>query len=241
MNGISARTSLLIGDEGVELLRSSYIVIAGAGAVGGYAIEAMIRAGAGRIRVIDGDTFTESNLNRQILATHDTIGMCKSDAARNRARAIDPTIEFEAIHELLTKDSDLGSLIGRPDVLIDAIDTVENKAALLRYAAENNIRTFSSMGAALHMDPEAIKIAPLKKTKVCPLAASIRSKTRDLDTSMITCVYSEEPPIVRPTETDDHGKSVLGSIPTIPAIFGMILANEAIRCIISKSTNKGLI
>ena len=90
------------------------------------------------------------------------------------------------------------------------------------------------MGAALHIDTQSIRVAPLKKTKVCPLASAVRSRLRDVDTSRITAVYSEEPPLVIPNERDDHGKSVLGSLPTVPAIFGMTLANEVIRYVISR-------
>lgn len=191
-------------------------------------MEALARAGVGRIRVIDGDTFSESNLNRQVLATRETIGRKKVEIAAERVNSIDPEIQFEGIDELITEDNIESFLKGFPDVLIDAIDTVEHKVSLLRQASSSGIPTFSSMGAALRTDPRMIKIAPLKKTKVCPLAATVRSKLRDCDTSEIVCVYSEEEVRVTPSEKDAHGKSVLGSLPTIPAIFGMTLANEAI-------------
>lgn len=234
MCAMDERTRLLIGDDAAEALKGAFVILAGAGAVGGYALEGLVRSGIGHIRVIDGDTFSESNLNRQILATRDTIGMRKVDAAIQRARLINPDIEIEGVFSLLTKDGMDDLFSGGPDVIVDAIDTVEHKTALLRYAAERNIRTFSSMGAALRLDTQSIRIAPLKKTKVCPLAASVRSRLRDVDTGCITCVYSEEPPPVVPDSRDDHGKSVLGSLPTVPAIFGMTLANETIRYIIQK-------
>lgn len=230
----SSRTSLIIGECGVGRLKNSQVVVAGAGAVGGYVIEGLIRAGIGRIKIIDGDVVSESNINRQILATYDTIGRPKAELAAERAVKISPGISADPCCNLITKDSDFVNLIGHPDVLVDAIDTVENKAALLRYASENGIMTFSSMGAALRMDTTKIFIAPLKKTKVCPLAAAIRSKLRDCDTSKINCVYSEEVSLTVPNERDNHGKSVLGSLPTIPAIFGMTLANETIRFLISE-------
>ncbi len=227
-NSTSERTALIVGEEGLEILKKAHVVIAGAGAVGGYAIEGLVRAGIGNIRVIDGDVVSYSNINRQILATYKTIGIPKATLARSRCESINPEISFEDVVTLINTDTDLESTVGHPDVLVDAIDTVSNKALLLRYAAENNIRTFSSMGAALHTDTRKIKIDSLRKTKVCPLASSVRSKLRDIDISCITCVYSEEPPITTPTERDDHGKSILGSLPTIPAIFGMMLANETI-------------
>lgn len=233
-DGMSVRTSLLIGTEGVERLKRSFVVLAGAGAVGGYALEGLVRAGVGHIRVVDSDVFSGSNLNRQILATKDTIGRKKAEVAAERARSINPDIDIEIMCEMVSNETVPAILSGSPDVLADAIDTVEHKASLLRYAAENGIVTFSSMGAALHFETSSIKVATLKKTNTCPLAASVRSRLRDLDTRCITCVYSEEPVLVKPSERDERGKSILGSLPTVPAVFGMTLANEIIRYLLTK-------
>jgi len=228
------RTRILIGGDAVDSLKDSFVILAGAGAVGGYALEGLVRAGVGHIRVIDGDVFSDSNLNRQILATLDTIGIRKTDAAVQRARSINPDIEIEGISSFISSDELDDLLAGDPDAVIDAIDTVEHKTALLRYAAEHGMRTFSSMGAALRLDTQKIRVSSLKETRVCPLAASVRRRLRDIDTGCITCVYSEEQPPVTPDGRDDHGKSILGSLPTIPAIFGMILANETIRYLIKR-------
>ena len=230
----SGRTSLLIGEDGVRILKDSFIVLAGAGAVGGYVLEGLVRAGVGHIRVVDGDVFSESNLNRQILATRDSIGRPKAEVAAERALSINPDLNIETMDRLVSKETVPDILSGSPDVLADAIDTVEHKVSLLRYAAENGIATFSSMGAALHFETGSIKVATLKKTDTCPLAASVRSRLKDLDTSNITCVYSQEPVLVKPSERDDHGKSILGSLPTVPAVFGMTLANEIIRYLLTK-------
>ena len=234
-DGISQRTSLLIGEEGIRILKDSFVVLAGVGAVGGYVLEGLVRAGIGHIRVVDSDVFSESNLNRQILATIDTIGRRKVEVAAERARSINPDIDIEIMDSMVSADTVPDILSGDIDALVDAIDTVEHKVSLLRHAAENGIVTFSSMGAALHFDTTAIKVATLKKTSTCPLAASVRSRLRDLDTGNITCVYSTEPVLVKPSERDDHGKSILGSLPTVPAVFGMTLANEVIRYLLSKN------
>ena len=231
---ISERTSLLIGEEGVRILGDSFVVLTGLGAVGGYVLEGLVRAGIGHIRVVDSDVFSESNLNRQILATTGTIGRPKADVAAERARSINPDIDIEIMRCMVSEDTVPDILSGSPDVLADAIDTVEHKVALLRYAAENGIRTFSSMGAALHFETSSIRVAMLKKTNTCPLAASVRSRLRDLDTGCITCVYSQEPVLIKPSERDDRGKSILGSLPTVPAVFGMTLANEIIRYLLTK-------
>ena len=233
-DGISVRTSLLIGTEGVERLKGSFVVLAGAGAVGGYVLEGLVRVGVGHIRIVDSDVFSESNLNRQILVTKDTIGRKKAEVAAERARSINPDIDVEIMCEMVSNDTVPAILSGSPDVLADAIDTVEHKVSLLRYAAENDITTFSSMGAALHFETSSIKVATLKKTNTCPLAASVRSRLKDLNTGCITCVYSEEPVLIRPSERDEHGKSILGSLPTVPAVFGMTLANEIIRYLLTK-------
>ena len=233
-DGIGARTELLLGEEGMRKLKDSTVVLAGAGAVGGYVLEGLVRAGVGHIRVVDGDVFSASNMNRQILATVDTIGRKKADVAVERARSINPDIDIEAVNILVSEETIPTILKDVPDVLADAIDTIGHKVALLRYAAENDIVTFSSMGAALHMDTLALRVDTLKRTKVCPLAASVRSRLRDVDTSNITCVYSEERPLVKPEARDEHGKSILGSLPTVPAVFGMTLANQIILHLIQK-------
>ena len=229
MTGMADRTKLLIGDEGIERLKNSFAVVCGVGAVGGYALEGLVRAGIGHVRIVDADVFSESNLNRQILATVETIGRRKADVAVERALSINPDIRAEKMCQLVSLDTIPDILSGDPDIVIDAIDTVEHQCALLRATAEMGLRTFSSMGAALHFETESIHVAPLKRTKVCPLAASVRSRLRDVDTSNITCVYSEEKLDIKPDERDEHGKSILGSLPTVPAVFGMTLANEAIR------------
>ena len=232
MTGMSDRTKLLIGEEGIARLRDSFVVVCGCGAVGGYTLEGIVRAGVGRISVVDADVFNESNLNRQILATTATLGRKKAEVAAERARSINPSVQIEPMCQIVSVDTLPEILSGSPDIVLDCIDTVEHKSALLRAVSERGLRTFSSMGAALHFETQSIRIATLKKTRVCPLAAAVRSKLRDVDTSNITCVYSEEQLSVRPNERDEHGKSVLGSLPTVPAVFGMTLANEAIRALL---------
>ena len=226
---IGTRTRLLLGEDGLKRIRDTSVVLCGCGAVGGYALEGIVRAGFGRIRVVDADVFSESNLNRQILATKDTVGRNKAEVACERARSINPDVDIEAMVSMVDSETAPAILDGGFDILIDAIDTVQHKVSLLTCAAETGIRTFSSMGAALHLDTQMVRVAPLMKTRVCPLAAAVRKRMRNLDTSGITCVFSEEPPVAVPKDRDEHGKSVLGSLPTVPAVFGMTLANLAIR------------
>ena len=233
---MSERTSLLIGEAGVERLRNSSVLLVGCGAVGGYALEGLVRAGVGKIRVVDHDVFSESNMNRQILATTNTVGVPKVEAACERAKSINPEIQIEPLDILVNQETVSEILDGDFDILVDAIDTLGNKIALLSAASDRGIVTFSSMGAALHIDTQSVKIAPLMKTNTCPLAASLRKALRDKDTSKITAVYSVELPVVKPSERDVHGKSILGSLPTVPAVFGMTLAIEAIKYILSRES-----
>ncbi|MBQ8373872.1 MAG: tRNA threonylcarbamoyladenosine dehydratase [Candidatus Methanomethylophilaceae archaeon] len=233
-DGLDTRTGILIGEEGVEMLRSASVIVCGCGAVGGYSIEGLVRAGVGRMRVVDGDVFSGSNLNRQVLATTETIGRPKAQVACERARSINPDIDIECMECLVSEETLPMIFDGDFDILVDAIDTVGHKAELLRYACSKGIRTFSSMGAALHMDTQKVRVAPIMKTHTCPLAANLRKRLRDCDTSRLTAVFSEEPPLVVPKDRDDHGKSVLGSLPTVPAVFGMTLANLAIMSIVGR-------
>ena len=228
MDDMSSRTSLILGEEGVGRLRSTRVLLAGCGAVGGYALEGLVRAGVGHIRVVDGDTFSPSNLNRQVLCTVDTVGKPKAQVACDRARSINPDIDIEGIDSRISDETLDAILAGEYDYLVDAIDSVANKCQLLSRVAGTDLRVFSSMGAALRTDPSMIRVSALEKTRVCPLAANVRRRMRGSDTSNITCVYSEEPQVSVPDARDENGKSVLGSLPTIPAVFGMTLANLVI-------------
>ena len=223
------RTRILVGDDGIEKLRRARVIVCGCGAVGGYVIEGLVRAGIGKLRVVDKDVFSESNLNRQVLCTTKTVGRIKSEVACERARLINPDIDIEGIDEYISADSVDMILEGDWDILVDAIDTIGNKAVIDKAALNGGLPVYASMGAAMHFDPSAVRIATLKKTNTCPLASQLRKQMRDVDTSDMTCVYSTEPVTVKTEKRDEHGKGVLGSLPTVPAIFGMTLASLVIR------------
>ena len=223
------RTRILVGDDGIEKIRRARVIVCGCGAVGGYVIEGLVRAGIGKLRVIDKDVFSESNLNRQVLCTTETVGRIKSEVACERARLINPDIDIKGIDEYISADSVDMILEGDWDILVDAIDTIGNKAVIDKAALDRGLPVYASMGAAMHFDPSAVRIATLKKTNTCPLASQLRKQMRDVDTSDMTCVYSTEPVTVKTEKRDEHGKGVLGSLPTVPAIFGMTLASLVIR------------
>ena len=146
---MSTRTEILVGKDGVDRLKNASVILCGCGAVGGYAFEGLVRAGIGRIRVVDKDHFSESNLNRQILATRYTIGMKKVEAARMRALSINPDVKIETMDVLVSEETIPEILDGDFDVLVDAIDTMKMKVCLLQAASEAGIRTFSSSCAAM--------------------------------------------------------------------------------------------
>lgn len=230
IEGAFLRTKIILGDKGIRKLAGSFVVIAGAGAVGGWALEALVRCGVGKIRIVDYDTAQASNLNRQVLVTVDSLGKHKTELAMQRALSINPDIKIEPVNTMISADNVDEILSGKPDLLIDAIDTVACKIQLLKTASELKIPVFSSMGAALRTDISMVKTASLDKTKVCPLAKLIRNglKKEAVNINKIMTVYSEEQPKVIPDMRDNNGKSVLGSLPTLPAVFGFTLANMAI-------------
>lgn len=224
------RTEMMLGKDGMKKLSDSFVVLAGVGAVGGWAFEALVRAGVGKIRVIDYDKVEITNINRQLFATVETVGNVKAELAKARAKSINPDIEVEAATVFINGDNADNMLLGNPDLLIDAIDTISCKVQLLKAASIRELPAFSSMGAALRTDTEMIRCAKLSKTKICPLAKMVRQglKRENVNIDLITTVYSEEKPKTSPNKKDENGKSVLGSLPTIPPIFGFTLANLAI-------------
>ena len=222
------RTRLLIGDEAVERLRNSSVLICGCGAVGGYTAEAMVRAGIGRIRFVDGDVFSESNLNRQILCTKETIGKSKSECAVERARSINPDIDADSVSCHISSETLPRIFDGEFDLVLDCIDTLACKAELIHYAYDRSIPVFSSMGAAMHIDPQRVHATTLDRTSVCPIARSLRKSLKDIDQSRISVVYSDEEPVRIETESDEFGKSIIGSLPTVPGVAGLTLASMAI-------------
>ena len=218
------RTHLLFGDDGIQKLRNSTVMVVGCGAVGSFAIEALARTGVGHLVVVDFDTVDVSNINRQLFALESTIGVKKVDVAAIRIRDINPDTHVTKYDMFFDADSKFDI---RPDFIIDAIDTVESKVALYNYAHTNNIPFISSMGAASKTDISAIRIARISKTSVCPLASRIRKMVRDTDLPDFPVVYSTQPP----APVIGHAKN-LGSIITVTGTFGLMLANYVIDEII---------
>jgi len=239
-----SRTKLLLGEERFSRLTDCHIAIIGLGAVGGYALEGLARAGVGRLTLADFDTISPSNINRQILALESTIGKSKAVTARKRVLDINPQCRVEALEIFADEKSITPIIAEKPDAVIDAIDSLNPKVQVLTSLYRSGIKTFSSMGAALRLDPSHIKVSDISKTRQCPLARRLRKRLRGNDiNSGITCVYSTEPvefeyqppPADRPGDNllEDRGRDrrTLGSLPTLTAMFGLVLANEVIHYI----------
>lgn len=234
------RTGLLLGEEGLRRLHEASVMVVGLGAVGGYALEGLARAGVGRLILVDFDTFDETNINRQILALTSTIGKKKTDVAAQRVKEINPDCVVETKDVFVNTDT-IEDLLREPvDFVVDAIDALNPKCCLMQMLQEKGIPFISSMGAALKSDPSFIRLGALSKTKNCGLAKFIRKrlKKRGVDINKITCVSSEEQVNLPETaimesedKTQESGRirNTLGSLPTITAIFGLTIANAVIK------------
>ncbi len=235
------RIEQLLGKHRFEVLRKSSITVVGLGAVGGHAVEGLARAGINNLKLVDFDTIQPSNINRQILALESTLGRPKAEVAQERVLAINPSCNVEALQLFAGEETMEKILHPEPDLLIDAIDSLNPKVQLLSAAYTKNIPILSSMGAALRKDPTKIAIADLFATYNCPLARRLRKRLRRHGIeSGITCVFSSEPVefnyqppeknTVPDTPFSDRGRNrrILGSLPTLTGIFGLYLANHAI-------------
>lgn len=224
-------------------LNDGFAVVVGLGAVGSYAVEALARAGVGRLRLVDFDVVKRSNINRQLYAMESTLGQSKADLARRRVLDIRPDCRVEAMGLFAHVETFDAILDGPPDVVIDAIDALHPKVELLLELSRRGIPVVSSMGAALRTDPTMIRVRPLARTQHCPLASRIRKRLRRREGSLdFPCVFSIEPDghlpanAVAPAETSDieeyqrgRHRRTLGSLPTVTGAFGLTAANEALR------------
>lgn len=233
-----SRTSMLLGKDKMQKLRDKKIMIIGMGAVGGYVLEGLSRAGINNFVLVDFDCFDETNINRQILATTETIGKKKVEVAKARVMSINPQASVE-IKDIFVNSKNISDLLSeRPDMVIDAIDALNPKCDLIEALCKHSIPFISSMGAALKTDVSKIKYGNLSNSKNCSLAKFVRKRLRkrDIDISNIKCVWSEEQIILPesalelPEEVSETGRArhILGSLPTITAIFGLTIANQVI-------------
>ena len=224
-----SRTALLLGKEAIEKLRAAHVAVFGLGGVGSYLVEALARAGVGALTLIDSDVYSESNLNRQLYATTETLGQRKTDAAAARVRLIDPSITVHTVDTFVLPESIAALPLRGVSYLADAIDTVSAKIALAVYAKENAVPMISAMGAGNKLDPTAFRVTTIDKTKVCPLSRALRTKLKGYGITDLKVVYSEEEPVKTGLINEENGKPIPASCSFVPSVVGLIMAGEIIK------------
>lgn len=216
------RTEMLIGTERIERLRRSHVIIFGIGGVGGYALEVIARSGVGAITIVDADSVEESNINRQIIALHSTIGKTKVEVARERIHDINPDCEVRALEMFYLPENADEIDLSCYDYVVDCIDTVAAKVELIRRCNELGKPIISSMGAGNKMDATALKVSDIYKTSMDPLAKAVRKKCKELGIRRLKVVFSEEKPI----ETNSE---YIASNAFVPAAMGVIVGSETVK------------
>lgn len=228
------RTELMVGENGIEKLMDSHVLIAGVGGVGGYAVEQIVRAGVGKITIIDADVVNPTNRNRQMPALVSTDGMKKVDIVKERCLDINPKIKIVA-SDIFLNDETIQELFANMDYdfVVDAIDTLSPKVALIQEAVKRNIPIISSMGAGGKMDPSKVFISDISKSYNCNLARMVRKRLHKSDVHRgITVVFSPEdvdPGHVIHIEGEQYKKTTVGTISYMPALFGIYAASHVIR------------
>jgi tRNA A37 threonylcarbamoyladenosine dehydratase len=236
------RTAMLIGEDSLEKLRQAKVAVFGIGGVGGYATEALARAGVGELHLCDADTVSETNINRQIIATYETVGMLKTDAFEERIRSVDKDCKVVKYPIFYTDDEAYRFDFASFDYIIDAIDTVSAKISLAVRAEEAGVPIIAAMGAGNKLDPTAFEVTDIYKTSVCPLARVMRTELKKRGVKRLKVVYSKEPARTpmeisskTPTPCDENSKKRSpASISFVPSAAGLIIASEVIKDIINK-------
>ena len=226
-----SRTRLLLGDAGMEKLARARVAVFGLGGVGGYAVEALARGGVGALDLIDHDQVSLSNLNRQIFALRSTVGRFKADAARERVLEINPYARVRTYKLFYGPDTAGEFDFSQYDYIVDAIDTVTGKLALVQQAREAGTPVISAMGAGNKLDPTAFEVADISQTSMCPLARIMRKELKKRGILHLKVVYSKEPPMtpLGAPEPEPGRKAVPGSVSFVPSVMGLILAGEVIK------------
>jgi len=227
-----SRTEMLLGADGMERLKSAHVAVFGIGGVGGHIAEALARSGVGELTLVDSDVVSESNINRQIIATYDTLGKYKVDAAADRIHSINPSCIVHCRREFYLPENSNAFDFTEFTYVADAIDTVSGKISLIMEAKAAGVPVISAMGAGNKLDPTAFEVSDIYKTSVCPLASVMRRELRKRGVDSLKCVYSKEPALRPMTETDENGqrkKIPPGSTAFVPGVSGLIIAGEIIK------------
>lgn len=230
-----SRTELLIGSENIEKLNNSRVAVFGIGGVGSFTAEALVRAGVGSIDLIDSDEVSVTNINRQIIALHSTVGKSKVDVARDRLLDINPNAVVVSHNMFFTAENAHELDFSNYDYVVDAIDTVTSKLLLVQQANESNTPIICSMGTGNKLDPTALEVADIYDTSVCPLARVMRTELRKRGVKELKVVYSKEEPL-KPADSDEKmpqgRRQTPGSVSFVPSVAGLIIAGEVIKDLI---------
>ena len=233
MNEQFLRTAMLLGEDAMERLKTAHVAVFGIGGVGGYVVEALARAGIGHLTLIDSDTISLSNLNRQLLATHSTLGMPKVEAAKARILDINPEAQVETYPIFYTPETAHLLDFTRFDYIVDAIDTVTGKLALVERAMAVNTPIICCMGTGNKLDASAFQVADISKTTMCPLARVMRKELAKRGIRHLKVVYSQEEALT-PTGWEEEAaalgkRQIPGSVAFVPGAAGLLLAGEVVR------------
>lgn len=231
MNERFKRTEMLFGSSAMEKLKNSRVAVFGIGGVGGHTAEALVRGGIGKIHIIDNDTISITNINRQIIATTSTIGRYKVDVMKERLLDINPDLEIETSKTFFLPETADEFDFTRYDYIVDAIDTVTGKISLIEKAKEANAPIISSMGTGNKLDPTKLEVDYLEKTSVCPLARVMRLEMKKRGIKKVKVLYSKEEAIkpVMPSDEETTKRQVPGSTSFVPSCAGLIIAGEVLK------------
>ena len=240
MEDMFSRTRMLLGDQALDRLGQARVAVFGIGGVGGHAVEALARSGVGALDLIDSDRVVLSNLNRQLVATRDTLGMLKVEAAKARVLSINPECEVRTWPIFYLPETADRFDFTEYDYVVDAIDTVAGKLQLIQAAKAAGTPVISSMGAGNKLDPTAFRVADISETSVCPLARVMRRELKKRGIEHVKVVYSTEPALSpAPAEEPTGRRATPGSVAFVPSVAGLIIAGEVIKDIIKNTQTLG--
>ena len=227
-----SRTAMVIGEKALEKLASCRVAIFGIGGVGGYALEALVRSGVGEFDLIDNDTVNVTNINRQIIALHNTVGQYKVDVAKERILSINPEAKVN-VHKLFYLPENAGEIdFTKYSYVVDCVDTVTAKLEIVERAKSANIPVISCMGTGNKLDPTLFEVSDIYKTSVCPLAKVMRRELKKRNINSLNVVYSKEKPAKPLPQEDLIKRPIPGSVPFVPSVAGLIIAGEVIKNLI---------
>ena len=229
MNNQFNRTSLVIGTEAVDILKRSHVCVFGIGGVGGHCIEALARVGIGKLTIVDKDVVDVTNINRQIIALHSTLGQRKTDVMKARLLDINKDLEIISLCDTYTIHNSNDYDMSKFDYVVDAIDMISSKIELIKRCNETKTPIISCMGTGNKLNPTMLEISDINKTSVCPLARVVRRQLKELGIKKLKVLYSKE----SPRHSDNEDKSVIGSVSFVPSVAGLIIASEVVKDLIN--------